>query len=222
MATPVHMKFVFRGVFLDTPEEWSFSAKFSRDTPEAADTTVDDVSETGVDAALYGLLNNSSFATNVQVTDWRAYDIGPLGKMEGLPLIRLAEDMAAVPTGTGTIRYPTDQALCVTTNAVNRGPARFGRFYLPGISKALAADSRLSETDATGYLTLATNFLKSVSDAIDMPLTSSSEGLNISQVGPGGARQTIDHISVGRVLDRIERRRRSMVEEYVLSGHIDW
>jgi hypothetical protein len=41
-------------------------------------------------------------------------------------------------------------------------------------------------------------------------------------VGPGGARQTIDHISVGRVLDRIERRRRSMVEEYVLSGHIDW
>lgn len=222
MATPVHMKFVFRGVFLDTPEEWSFSAKFSRDNEIGADATVNDIVQSGVDAAVYGLLTNASFATNVECTEWRAYQIGPSGLMEGNPLIRLAEDMAGIPKGTGALRYPTDTSLCVTSEAVNRGPGRFGRFYLPGPAKALASDSRLSETDATTYLTLATNFTKAVSDAIDLEGTQSSEMLNISQVGVAGARQTVDKLKVGRVLDRIERRRRQMVEEWVTSGTIDW
>lgn len=221
MPVPTHMKFVFRGKFLNTPEEWSFGLKVSRDNPGGADASYGEIVEPTVDAACHALLDNANFASSVVMTDWRAYVIGTNGLTEGNPMLR---EFAAgtEPKGTGTVRYPTDISVCVTTEATNRGPARLGRFYLPSPALSPDTDHRLSIASANIYLNLAVAFTKSVSDAVDLELTQSAELLNISALGAAGARQTVRNLRVGRVLDRLERRRRSMLEDYEVSGTIDW
>lgn len=224
MATPVHMKFTFRGVFLGTPEEWSFGARFSRDNEAGADASIGDIDQAGVTTALGALIAQSgggTFSAAVKCTDWRAYQIGPTGVMEENPLIVDVSSDGLV--GATANKYPPQVSLVATLVANNRGPARFGRLYLPGPAAALDASMRISLADATSYATKVTAFLKAVSDSIDLELTQSSEGLNISEVPPvSGSRQTIDHVEVGRVLDTLRSRRRGLLEERYEHTHIDW
>lgn len=225
VAVPTHFKFVFRGVFRSSPETWSFSCRMSRDNTIGVDALLTDISVAGVDAAVFGLMQSTLIRDTVEMVDWRAYIIGADGLMEGNgPLLREYAPAELKGTATG-VQFPPQVALVVTTVGPNRGPARFGRFYLPGPSKALQADSRLSIADAAAYVTVTTNFLKAVSDSIDLEGTQSSEGLNISP-GPAGSaegtRQAIDHVEVGRVYDTLRNRRKSLLEEREVSGHIDW
>jgi len=142
--------------------------------------------------------------------------------MEGEPKI-VEYDAGSEIKGLTTPRYPTDTALCVTTEGTARGHARFGRFYLPGIGTAIGTDKRLSASSATTWVTDTTTFLKAVSGAIDIPGTiESSEMVNVSNDAESTI-QVVNNIRVGRVLDRIGRRRRSMVEDYASNPTtIDW
>lgn len=221
MPVATHFKFVFRGEFISTPETWSFSLKYSRDNPAGADASYGDVSSSGVDSAIAAFIANSRFNTRVRCTDWRLYQIGSDGLTEGNPTIR--EFLTAeMPTGTGNaVLFPPDVALCVTTEAENRGHARFGRFYLPGPNVALGTDLRLSAVDAQDWADHTVTFVKAVSDQIDLEGLQSSEMLNISN-DAAATRQTVRNLRVGRVYDRISRRRRQMVEDYVSTGTIDW
>lgn len=223
MPVHPHLKIVIRGVFLNTPEEWSFGLKFSKDNALGQDPGVDEVDRTGVAAACHALLSTAVFPNWVQANEFRVYEIGSNGKMVGNPRIEEFITFTTRPKGTGTIVYPTDQALCVTTEAANRGHARYGRFYLPAPSTAIATDGRLSTANVDNQVTQVTNFLKSVSDSIDFPAEpfDGSSMLNISNDATA-THQTVRNIRIGRVLDRIERRRRSMLEEYRESGVIDW
>ena len=223
MPVHPHLKIVFRGVFVGTPEEWSFSTKFSKDNDQGADATPADVDRGGVAAALHGLLSNVNFPTWVQANEMRIYEIGANGLTVGNPRIEEFISFTTRPKGTGSILYPTDQALCVTTEAANRGHARYGRFYLPATSQAISFDGRLSVTQVNSVMALLVTFVKGVADSIDLPVDpfEGSEMLNISNDATA-THQEVRNLRVGRVLDRIERRRRSMVEDYVESGVIDW
>jgi hypothetical protein len=96
-----------------------------------------------------------------------------------------------------------------------------GRFYLP-TNLALETDRRLSVTTAENAAVVIGTFLKGISGAIDLPGTVlSSSAVNVSSVG-AGLLQRVDHIEVGRVLDTLRSRRRSMLEERVVGGQIDW
>lgn len=221
MPVKTHLKIVFRGDFAGTPEEWSYSTKWSRAVIGGPDAGVNDINGAAVLTALQAFHNNARFPSAVRVQEWRAYVIGTDGRMEGNPRL---EDLSSAPVaGTGVVRFPPDQALCVTTEAANRGHARFGRFYLPTPSTGIAGtDLRLSVADAQAWVTATTTFLKAVSDAIDIPGTiESAEMLNISNDATSTF-QPVRNIRVGRVLDRIERRRRSLEEAYEASGTIDW
>jgi len=221
MAVPTHFKIVVRGVFLNTPEEWSFSLKYSRDNPAGADATYTDIVQQGVSDAIATFMGSSTFNTGTRATEWRAYQIGTDGLTEGNPL-QVSLGVNGV-TGTGANnKMPTDTAWCVTTEGADRGPARFGRFYLPGINVGLANDFRYSVSDTQATMQLALDFVKEVSDAIDLEGLQSSEMLNISAVGAAGARQTVRNLRLGRVPDRIERRRRQLLEDYEVTGTIDW
>jgi hypothetical protein len=225
MSVPTHFKFVFRGVFLNTPETWSFSTHMSRDNDAGLDAELTDISVESVDDALFGLIGSGLISSRVEVSDWRAYKIGTNGNMEGnAPLLREFEPGEFVGQAAG-VQYPPQVALVVTTVGPDRGPGRFGRFYLPGPNKPLGADARISIAHAQEYVTVATTFLKSLSDSIDLEALQSAEGLNISPGPPGsptGTRQTVDHVEVGRVYDTLRNRRKSLLEERELSGHIDW
>lgn len=221
MAVKTHFKIVFRGVFNNTPEEWSFSTKWSRSVGAGGDAGTGDISESGVNAALSAFMNTAAFADNVWCTGWRAYQIGTNNKAETEPKIVEFAPGSEIK-GTGSLRYPPDVALCVTTVAPFRGHARFGRFYLPGPTTGLASDMRLSQASALSWRDNVVTFLKAVSDAIDLPGTiDSSEMLNVSN-DASSTFHTVETIRVGRVLDRVSRRRRSMEEAYEESGTIDW
>jgi hypothetical protein len=222
MPVKPHIKIVVRGVFLNSPEIWSYSLKFTKDADLSRDADVTDISTDEVTSALDAFHRNPLFQSNVKVTEWRAYDIGSTNKMVGNPL--LVDVFANNIVGTGSARnYPTDVALCVSTVGADRGHARFGRFYLPGPHSGLDAGRQIPVSDVSAMLTAVTAFLKDVSDQIDIPDSplASSSMVNISN-DAAATHQLVDHIRIGRVFDHIGRRRNALKEEYVESGHIDW
>lgn len=222
MTVPTHFRIVFRGDFVSTPEHWSFGMHFSRSVDGIGDADVGDIDESAVTTALTTFFANANSAVPgvAKATDWRAYQIGTDGKMEGNPLVVDVSQANIVGTGSG-YTCPPQIACCVTTIAVNRGPARFGRFYLPTKSNNLGSDGRLAAATALQIAEATSTFMKSVSNAIDLPGLASSQGLNISE-GNGGTKQTIDRLAVGRALDTLRNRRKSMVEDRQETGHIDW
>jgi len=222
MTVPTHFKFTFRGVFQNTPEIWSFGVKGQRNQETGPDAELDDIDQGAVTTALTDFFNFSGAGISgfVLATDWRAYRIGENGKMVGDPLVVDLSDEGI--QGHGTNRYPPQVALAVTTVAPNRGPARFGRFYVPGPTQGLGTDLRLTVTDAQAYGEAATTFLKDISNAIDLPDDIGSAAMVHASSGGGGTRQAIDHVEVGRVLDTIRTRRNSMEEDREVLGHIDW
>ena len=221
MPVPTHMKIVVRGVFNATPEEWTYSMKFSRDNDGVPDAGIGDINQGDVTAALTAFHASSLFTAQVWVTGWRAYVIGEDGTMEGNPLV-VEYTTGQYIKGLVTVRYSElDTSACITTVAGDRGPARFGRFFVPAPAMAVQADGRWGVSDVTAMLTAATTMAKAVSDAIDLEATTSSSMLNISDVGTG-AKQIVKRMKCGRVPDSQRRRRRSLLEEYIETGDIDW
>lgn len=225
MSVPSHLKFTFRGKFLGTPEIWSFGVKFRRTQDAGPDAGIDEIDQSAVTSAFSTLLAHGSGATfqqYVKATDWRAYVINEDNRMEGNPLVVDVEASNFIGAG-GTI-YPPQIALVVTTVADNRGPARFGRFYLPGPGYGISTGYALTDGAAGSYAEAATTFLKSISDAIDIPGSlSSSAAVNISEnPGPDGTLQEVDHVEVGLVLDTLRSRRNAMLETRHVHGQIDW
>lgn len=222
MPVPTHFKINFRGIFTSTPEEWSFGLHFDRDVADQPDAELSDINAGGVTSAITDLLATAGgmFSDACLCTEWRAYVIGTNGRMEGNPMIEVLTPPGV--GGTATKKYPPQIALAVTLVADNRGPARFGRFFLPGVNLPMDNDHRLTVSNATNVAEAVTTFLKDISDAIDLPLTvSSSTALNISSL-QGGVKQAVDHVEVGRVYDTLRSRRRQLLEERHVHGQIDW
>jgi hypothetical protein len=219
---PRHMKIVFRGIFLNTPEEWSFSTKWDIEHTGDPDGDIGNIDATGIRNALTGMLSTASFHSSTQCTGWRAYEIGSDGRMQGNPRIEEFATADYVKGQASTGALPPQVSLCVTTEAENRGPARYGRFYLPGLNVTLGSDLRLSVAQQTDYLNKVVTFTKAVADSIDVPLSPVSTSMvNVSGVGTGTL-QTVRNLKVGRVLDTVRRRRGAMDEGYLASGTIDW
>lgn len=220
MPVPTHFKFTFRGDFKETPEHWSFGMHFSRDNVAGPDQTVSDIDTDAVTDALRAFFDSGvgQVPNNALATDWRAYEIGTDGRMENDPLV--VDLTGEAIDGSGGMAYPPQICTVITTVAEHRGPARFGRFYLP-TRLPIASDSRATASDCTNLVEAVSTFMKDVSNAIDMGVGGSSEGLNISAIS-GGHRQAIDHLECGRALDTLRNRRKSLLEERVSTGHIDW
>jgi hypothetical protein len=222
MTVPTHFKFTFRGVFQSTPEIWSFGVKFARNVDQGPDAGLSDINQSAVTDALrdYFAFSGAGVSGFVLAKDWRCYVIGTNGRMEGDPLV--VDVSGEGIQGAGTNRYPPQVALAITTVAPERGPARFGRWFLPGPTQGLGTDLRLTVTDAQAYGEAGAAFLKDISAAIDLPGTIASAAAVHASPGGGGTLQAIDHVEVGRVLDTIRTRRNSMLEAREIRAHIDW
>lgn len=224
MTVPTHFRFSFRGVFTNTPEIWNFGCHFRRDVAASPDLELTSIHQDQVTAAFVTLCQGggASMSSGIHATDWRAYKIGTDGKMQGNPLVVDVHNEAG--SGGAAVRYPPQIALVVTLVSLNRGPARFGRMYLPGPAEGMSPDHRLSIQAASDYAEQVTQFLKSISNAIDVPNEPISvAGCNVSDRPSGsGTLQEIDHVEVGRVLDTLRTRRDQLLEERHVHGHIDW
>lgn len=223
VTVPSHFRFTARGTFTGTPEIWSFGWHFNRVVVGGTDAGLSDIDESAVTTALGTFFGQGIMDSGVLLTDWRAYVIGTDNKMEGNgPLLHDAtgDDIH----GSGGKIYPPQVALCVTLVADNRGPARFGRMYLPGPALSLGTDRRYTDTQCDSIATAVSAFLKDVSDAIDIPGTiQSAAACNVSsRPAGGGTIQDVDHVEVGRALDTLRTRRNQLLEERHVGGQIDW
>ena len=221
MAVPSHIKIVFRGVFSGTPETWSFGQHYRSDVTGSPDAEASDVHldqcATAFDTWLH--VAQAQFPSSAKLTDIRAYKIGTDGRMEGDPNIL---DVTTLNIGgASSVIYPPQICLVMTHVAEHRGPARFGRNFIP-TSAAVGADFRVAAATCDNIMAQWVGFLKDVSDCVDLEGGESSDMLNISASGVGGAKQVVDHVEVGRALDTLRSRRRSLLEERRIGGHIDW
>lgn len=225
MGVTPHFRFVVRGLFDGSPEEWSTSCHFTRQSENFPDAGIDDVNEGNVTSAVDSFFGSNLFPADVVLGDWRMYAIGPNGKMQGNGPLLHTYDPGSVKGLGGAWKMPSQIATVVTLVADNRGPAKFGRMYLPHVNITLENDGRISDAAAAIFAAGTTTFLKAVSDSIDMPATESSKGCNVSSRPAGsatGTLQQVDHVEVGRVLDTIRNRRKSMEEDRHVGGQIDW
>jgi hypothetical protein len=112
----------------------------------------------------------------------------------------------------------------VTTVAANRGPARFGRSYLPGLGKPLGTDGRLAAADAAAYGAAFSQLLDDIGHAIDAPGTPQQTfAVNVSDRPAGsGTKQKIVHVETGRAMDTLRSRRNKMLEDRQVTADISW
>jgi hypothetical protein len=225
MPVPTHFRFTVRGTFQNSEETWSYGTHFTRANPGEADAGLDDINESTVATVVSAFHSSSLFTAGAILQDFRFYVIGTDGKMEGNAPMRHEFPANTYRGSAGSLRYPPQIALAITTAGANRGPARFGRFYLPGINSSMQTDWRLSVADATAIAETCTQYLKDISDAIDLEVLNQSAACNVS-TGPvastTGTLQEVDHLEVGRVFDTLRNRRKSLLEERHVHGHIDW
>jgi len=225
MAVPLHARCVWRGSFANTEEVWSFHAKFGTAFNNAPDVGYGDIRMDDIGDAFATFLNGPHISVSVVAEDIRVYLIGADGRMSGNGPVMHTFAPGAVKGSGQAYAYPPQVALAISTVATDRGPAKKGRFYLPGPSRNLADDGRLDLANTGDYLTRVTQLLKDTSDCFDAQGLRSVSAVNISP-GPAGSstgtQQNIDHLEVGRVYDTIRTRRNALLEEYVVGGHIDW
>ena len=214
-----------RGDFLNSPEHWSFGCHFDRRNTGAPDAGFDDVDESGVSDAVVAFLGSTLFSNKIEVRDFRFYVIGTNGKMEGNAPMLHEYAPGELKGGSAGTKFPSQCSVAVSTIATNRGPAQRGRFYLPTVVTQIEDDWMLGDAVAGVIREAATTFLKSVSDQIDLVELNQSAAVNVSP-GPigsaDGTLQEVNHLEVGRVVDTVRNRRRSMLETYNVGGSIDW
>lgn len=225
MPVPTHLRMTVRGIFVGTEETWSNVFHFDRTNTAEPDAGTDDVNSNNISAAVAGMYGAGYISPLVEVSDWRIYVIGTNGKMEGNAPLMKEYAASELRGGGGSTKYPPQIAVACSTLAENRGAAQFGRFYLPGPTAGIGSDFRLSTGDAIIYQQMAVTFLKAVADSIDLMLTTSATAVHVSKGPPGssvGTIQEVKRVRVGRVLDTLHSRRRSLEEDYQVSGVIDW
>jgi len=224
VTVPTHFRMAVRGIFYNTPEQWQYGCHFERQLTGGSDTPLSAISVSAVRTALTTLHNSALFHQFCRVTEWRMYQIGTNGLMEGNgPLLDI---LPSTINGTGTsgFNYPPGISVVVSLLAANRGPAKYGRCYLPGPGKPLATDGRLAAADAASYGAAFSQFLDDVGHAIDAPgTTQQTFAVNVSDRPAGtGTKQKITHVETGRVLDNLDSRRNKMLEDRQVTADISW
>lgn len=109
---------------------------------------------------------------------------------------------------TATSPHAPQVALAVTLDTgTGRGLARQGRIFVPSPTMNVAADGRFLVNTATNSATLAAAFINRI-NAVDPP-----RRVVVASSVREGAIRPVTAVAVGRVLDTIRTRRRSLEEE---------
>lgn len=177
----------------------------SIDDPDPADY-IDDVA-----TAVGTYFNTVGVDNSASLTLLKLNMIGPNGRyVSDDETVQYEYDPPVTGNGSGNPAPQVALAISLMTDRA-RGRAHMGRFYLPVPSAPLAEDGRITVALATLFATGTTTLLDNINAA--MP-TNWDVGV-ASDVGTG-AFEPVRRVRVGRVLDTIRSRRRSLDEAYVV------
>lgn len=223
MAYPPHVLLSWGGT-LHGSEIWSNSLRLVGDAlngPSEVEASIED----GLDDVVTDLSafqNSSLFHTKALLTWVKLNRIGPDGKYANPTTTHLRELATPVP-GTGSTCLPPQCSMVATlVTDAQRGLASKGRIFLAGLSAAAAnvvvTDGLITTAAATSYRDGVATLLNSLNNwpGID----AFSAGLDVSVVSKGnasnaGIARKVTGVTVGRVVDTQQRRRRDLPEGYL-------
>lgn len=198
------LRLVVSGTLYGT-ETFSFGLSFIQEG--ASGGRITEVSPAMIEAVRY-LMASDMISSRAAVTMIKANQIGPNGRY----VDQTETVYADVPPiqGGGFVHHPPQIALAVTLDTdARRGLASKGRFYLPAPSLNIDFAGLISVADAERVRAGAVGMIERLQDA--MP---GHQAAVLSDVREGAVRQ-VRAVRVGRVLDTMRSRRKSIAERHV-------
>lgn len=194
------------GAIVGSPERWSIRLNFSDPTNFADGSNF----HNGVvaDVKLWASLETGLWIGS-RVSQVKSAVIGTNGLYTGEPFV---DDFAPVPfAGSAQVPlFPFQVSLCMSLQTGQRGPRKRGRVYLPTPMVTLEPDGQFQAGQATAirdrFATFLNNLNNHTGPDANAPevVIASSKGLNT----------VVNGVRVGRVLDTMRSRRRSLPEDY--------
>lgn len=215
MAYLPHHRVTFKGEFktslLAEPyETWNTSLAFRGGEGLLAADRQSLVNDLAADFKTFLQANASTgMSTSTYFTECRLDAIGTDGKITQDAV--LANETVGWGGNGGGVLVPPQCALVLTLDTGVRGRSRFGRMYLPFQALTLGLDGRITEASQQNILTTAATFINNASNAVGIDL--GWEACVASNVGSGSLNR-VQAVRVGRVVDTMRSRRRSMDEAY--------
>lgn len=132
-----------------------------------------------------------------------------------LPSGKYARDPWVVPTGVVRGGGPEGNtlpqaALVVSLETARYGPTGKGRFFLPMPTFALEPDYQISPADAQGVRDRTVQLINEINDEPGFDVL----GLGVCIASSKGYNTRVTGVRVGRVIDTLRTRRRSLLEDY--------
>lgn len=213
MAYLPHLRATFKGEFRASPtaeayEQWNTSVALRYGGSLSTASGQERANDLRADWIKFWESMSLYVSTNTFLTEVRLDQVGADGKIVADPIF------AQGPTygGGGMVpKQPPSCAVVLTLDTLTRGRSRFGRMFLPITSVPLGTDGAMSASDQGSILTACKTFIQDVSNAPG--IDAGSEVVVASGVG-GGSLNTVRSVRVGRVIDTMRSRRRSMDESY--------
>lgn len=201
------LRLVCSGTLYGSLETFSFSLALARNF-EGGSVVPDEVPQGVIDACTKFFATGGMINPDAKLSMIKLNLIGTDGRYESDSETVLHE---LVPPVAGAAGYgtPPQIALAISLRtAKSRGRAHAGRFYIPS-GHTVGSNGQITQLQVDTVVAAATTFLEELAAALPgwRPYVMSNIGT--------GARNEVTHVSVGRVLDTIRSRRRSIPEGYV-------
>lgn len=182
-------------------EEFSFGVSIEADGDWVTQSVVDAYWNAG--AALFGD-PASKICTAARLKQVKASVLDASGHLVGNAVLKTGD----VPGASNSSPHPPQVAWAVSLGTGVRGPSRRGRFYLPLPTCALnnAGDLTVDTTTRDGAEAAVVTFLRAVKAA--------QAGSQIVVASNRGYNTNVTTVRLGRSLDTLRTRRRSMPELY--------
>lgn len=192
------------------PERFSFG--FALTTNDGSNPLFDANStlwsDVANDVALFFADANAHIGSGARLTEVKCAHIGADGKYTGPPAT-FAKD---VPGGFATsIRYPPQVSLAVSLVTNTYGARGRGRFYLPNpVAPVEMPDLTIGATTAEAIEGAVATMLRNVNNEPGLDMLD----LAVAVASSYGKNHRVTSVRVGRALDTVRSRRRSLVEDY--------
>lgn len=190
-------------------ERWSYRLNLSNpgnvETPMTDDTRWNDVL---ADVRAFHTNPAAGIGTAAKLTEIKCAEIGPTGQYVGDA--RVSEEASLAGGGTSAVTHPLQIALVVSLQTGQRGGSKRGRFYLPLPTAGVQQDGLISTANRDNVQTAAAAFINALNDWPGIDLV----GPKVTIASIKGYNTDVTGVTVGRVLDTLRSRRRSVPEEY--------
>ena len=208
----------FGGPAWANAEEWCCSVKLKHIGGDAADPMLQEAKDTVAAVAAEVRAYITSLGARFPVSHTLSWvSLNPINKTTGLYLFpndAVIYDLPTPARGLSGGNVP-QVAYCVTTRSViKRGPAAFGRWYMPAPDFQITSTGVIEQSVCQELANAAGTFLKSLQEIESGQGPTAWSPWHYGSGKGGPADSSVASVGVGNVADTQRRRRNQIVETY--------